>query len=325
MQIRIARIECEMEKKISIIMYHYIRDLRKSRYPKIKGLTVSEFRDQIEYFLSQGQIISPETLFEALESGNATKLGKNNFILTFDDGYIDHFTNVLPVLHRKKISAFFSMPGKIIAEKKLLDVNKIHFILAVANLSELKNDIFSQLDFYRGKEFDFPSNQELYEKLAIPSRLDNADTIFIKRLLQVELDERLRGMIIDNLFGKFISIPEDVFCQELYMSLDQVKMMKRMGMMFGIHGYDHTWMNRMSPATLAEDVDKALDIFSGIVDNSNWVCCYPYGSVSDTVVEIIRAKNAFAGLTSVVGSVDLMNFDIFYLSRYDTNDFPPKK
>lgn len=314
-----------MDKKISIVMYHYVRDLQKSRYPKIKGLTDAEFKNQIDYFLSQGQIIPPETLFEALESGNTTKLGKNNFILTFDDGYIDHFTNVLPVLHRKKISAFFSMPGKIIAEKKLLDVNKIHFILAVADLNELKEDIFSQLDFYRGKEFDFPSNQELYEKLAIPSRLDSADTIFIKRLLQVELDGRLRGIIIDNLFEKFISIPEDVFCHELYLSLDQVKMMKRMGMMFGIHGYDHTWMNRMSPTTLAEDVDKALDIFSDIVDNSKWVCCYPYGSVSDTVVEIIREKKAFAGLTSVVGGVDLMNFDIFHLPRFDTNDFPPKK
>ena len=102
-------------------------------------------------------------------------------------------------------------------------------------------------------------------------------------------------------------------------------MMKRMGMMFGIHGYDHTWMNRMSPVTLAEDVDKALDIFSDIVDNSKWVCCYPYGSVSDTVVEIIREKKAFVGLTSVVGGVDLMNFDIFHLPRFDTNDFPPKK
>ena len=89
-------------------------------------------------------------------------------------------------------------------------------------MNELKEDIFSQLDFYRGKEFDFPSNQELYEKLAIPSRLDSADTIFIKRLLQVELDGRLRGIIIDNLFEKFISIPEDVFCHELYLSLQKI-------------------------------------------------------------------------------------------------------
>ena len=306
-------------------MYHYVRELQKSRYPKIKGLTTTEFKTQIDYFLSRGKIIAPETLFEALESGNTAKLEKNNFVLTFDDGYIDHFTNVLPVLHEKRISAFFSMPGKIIAEQKLLDVNKIHFVLAAANVGDIKSEVFAQLDRYRGNEFNVPPNQELYEKLAVASRLDDADTIFIKRLLQVELEERLRAKIVDDLFSRFIAIPENAFCHELYLSLEQVKMMKRMGMMFGIHGYDHTWMNRMDPAALAEDVDKALDIFSGIVDNSKWVCCYPYGSVSNTVVNIIRAKNAFAGMTSVVGGVDLENFDIFHLSRFDTNDFPPKK
>lgn len=314
-----------MDKQISIVMYHYVRNLEKSRYPKIKGLTDTEFKTQIDYFLSKGKIIAPETLFETLETGNCAELGENNFMLTFDDGYIDHFTNVLPVLHEKKVSAFFSMPGKIVAEKKLLDVNKIHFILAVADLEKLKSEVFAQLDFYRGKEFEIPSNQELYNKLAIANRLDNADTIFIKRLLQVELEERLRALIADNLFSKFIGISEESFCHELYLSLDQVKMMKRMGMMFGVHGYDHTWMNRMSPAVLADDIDKALDIFSGIIDNSKWVCCYPYGSVSDTVVKIIRGKKAFAGMTSVVGGVDLKDFDIFRLSRFDTNDFPPKK
>lgn len=314
-----------MDKKISIVMYHYVRDLQKSRYPKIKALTDAEFKTQIDYFLSQGDIIAPETLFDALESGDTSKFGKNNFVLTFDDGYIDHFTCVLPVLHEKKLSAFFSMPGKIIAEQKLLDVNKIHFTLAAAELPELKNEVFAQLDYYRGGEFDIPSNTDLYNKLAVGSRLDDPDTIFIKRLLQVELEERLRAMIVDNLFTKYIGISEESFCQELYLSMDQVKMMKRMGMMFGIHGYDHTWMNRMSPAVLADDIDKALDIFSGIIDNTKWVCCYPYGSVSDTVVRIIREKNAFAGMTSVVGGVDLENFDIFHLARFDTNDFPPKK
>ena len=35
--------------KLTVIMYHYVRDLKHSRYPDIKGLQVEEFRGQIQY------------------------------------------------------------------------------------------------------------------------------------------------------------------------------------------------------------------------------------------------------------------------------------
>lgn len=313
-----------MKKNISLIMYHYVRNLEKSRYPKIKGLTDREFVTQIDYLQKTGDIICPEVFFNAIESGDYSKLGDQSYLLTFDDGYIDHYTTVLPILAERNLSAFFSMPGKIIAEQKLLDVNKIHFILAEGKIEEIKSEIFELLNYFRGTEYKIPSNQELYEKIAIASRLDNADTIFIKRLLQVELEERLRTEITDRLFTKIVGIPEESFCHELYLTLDQIKMMRKLGMMFGIHGYDHTWMNRMEPDQLAVDIEKSLDVFSGIIDNSHWVCCYPYGSVSDTVIDIIREKNAFAGMTSVVGHVDTNELNIFRIPRMDTNDYPPK-
>lgn len=37
---------------------------------------------------------------------------------------------------------------------------------------------------------------------------------------------------------------------ELYMNMDQVRMMKGEGMEFGIHGYDHYWMNRLKKEEL---------------------------------------------------------------------------
>ena len=51
---------------------------------------------------------------EAAKGGDA--LPENSVLLTFDDGYIDHYTNVFPLLAEMGIPAFFSMPGKIIAQ-----------------------------------------------------------------------------------------------------------------------------------------------------------------------------------------------------------------
>ena len=36
--------------KLFISMYYYVRDLKHSRYPGIKGMAVSQFRNQMEFF-----------------------------------------------------------------------------------------------------------------------------------------------------------------------------------------------------------------------------------------------------------------------------------
>ena len=303
-------------------MYHYVRNLKDSPYPQIKGLDLSLFKQQIEFLKNKFNIISCDELLSATR--NEIELPNNSVLLTFDDGYIDHYTNVYPVLLENKIQAFFSMPGKILEEKKILDVNKIHFILASTTVEEILKEVIIQLDFYRGKEFDIPSNKKLIEKLAVTSRFDRKEVIFIKRLLQVELPERLRSLIINNLFEKYIGINENEFCKGLYMNHNQIKCMKDNGMVFGIHGYDHKWMNQMNQEELEIDITKALDCFSDIIDKNNWVMCYPFGSYSDAVIDIAKKHGCKYGLSTDVRVADLKKDNIFCLPRLDTNDFPPK-
>lgn len=311
-----------MEKQaVTIIMYHYVRNLKKSRYPEIKGLDLALFREQLDFLEKHFHFITTDELLAAT-TGTET-LPENSLWLTFDDGYLDHYTNVFPILKERGIHGFFSMPGKILAEQKLLDVNKIHFILASASTKELMPVVCERLDYYRGREYPIPPTVELYQRLAQPNRFDPAEVVFIKRLLQVELDENLRNQIVDDLFIRCVGIPEDSFAQELYMSMDQVKLMQREGMCFGIHGYEHYWMNRLSAEKLREDVGKALNVFSGIVPRE-WICCYPYGSSSDAVIETVREMGAVAGLSTEVRIADLQKDNIFNLPRLDTNDFPPK-
>lgn len=311
-----------MEKQtVTIIMYHYVRNLKKSRYPEIKGLDLALFQEQLDFLEKQFHFITTEELLAAAK-GTQTLPG-NSLLLTFDDGYLDHYTNVFPILKERGIHGFFSMPGKILAEQKLLDVNKIHFILASTSTEDLLSAVYERLDYYRGREYPIPPTEELYQKLAQPNRFDPAKVIFIKRLLQVELEENLRNQIVNDLFIRCVGIPEDSFAQELYMSMDQVELMQREGMCFGIHGYEHYWMNRLSAEELREDIEKALDVFTRIVPRE-WICCYPYGSSSDTVIEFIRGMGAVAGLCTEARVADLQKDNIFNLPRLDTNDFPPK-
>ena len=76
-----------------ISMYHYIRDLIHSRYPEIKGMDFALFRKQLEFFSENFNVVRMEDVIAAISVGK--KLPENALLLTFDDGYIDHYTYCL--------------------------------------------------------------------------------------------------------------------------------------------------------------------------------------------------------------------------------------
>jgi hypothetical protein len=204
-------------------------------------------------------------------------------------------------------------------------VNKIHFILASAGTQSLVADIKEKMDYYRGREYDIPPTDELYEQYAVANRWDDKDTIFAKRMLQTALPEALRGIIASELFEKYVGISEDKFARELYVNEQQIKTMKKLGMYIGVHGYDHYWLASLSKEQMAEDIKKGLDSLSGIVDSGKWVMNYPYGNYSDTVIEYISGKGCCLGLSVEAGLTDVTDKDMRYrVPRFDTNDYPPK-
>lgn len=301
-----------------IIMYHYVRNIKYSRYPRIKGLEIDYFKQQINFLKNN------DFKFVRLQDVVENNVSEKSVLLTFDDGYLDHYTNVFPILEENGISGLFSMPGKIIREKKVLDVNKIHYILARTNILELRERLLQKMDYYRRSEEEYADNQTLYNKLAVASRFDDKDTIFVKRVLQMELPEKLRNTITDELFKEFVTDNEEAFVNELYMNMDQIKTMKRHGMDFAIHGYEHYWMNHLSENEFVNDITKALDVFTDIINPKDWCCCYPYGSYCDWVIETAKKMGATSGLSTDIAIYQPGKHDMYKLPRLDTNDFPPK-
>ena len=49
-------------------MYHYVRPLRGSRYPRIKGLEVEAFQRQLEFFASHKSVVSTSNVLNAINS-----------------------------------------------------------------------------------------------------------------------------------------------------------------------------------------------------------------------------------------------------------------
>lgn len=303
--------------KLYISMYHYTRDIVHSRYPQIKGLDTNLFRQQIEYMKNNFNIVTMEQVIDAVEG--KSELSEKALLLTFDDGYIDNYTFAFPILEEFGIQGSFFIPGKTFTTHQLLDVNKIHYILASADICKLVEDVKKEMDYYRGIEFDYAPTDDLFNEYAVES-----ETIFVKRMLQTVLPERLRNTISSNLFEKYVGVSEEQLAYELYMTEEQIRTMKRHGMFIGLHGYDHYWLGKLPKEQMKKDLDKALDTLDEFIDRKHWVMNYPYGSYNQDVLDYIKMKGACVGFTTEVKIADICMDAALELPRLDCNDFPPK-
>lgn len=308
--------------ELYISMYHYTRDLKHSRYPEIKGLDVNLFREQIAFMKSNFNIVTMEQALEAISTKE--KLPEKALLLTFDDGYADNYTVAMPVLEEYGVQGSFFIPGKTFTTHQLLDVNKIHYVLASANIYNLVEDLKKEMDYYRGQEFQYASTEELFAKYAVASRFDIKETVFVKQMLQTVLPEKLRNIISSKLFAKYVGVTEEQLAYELYMSEEQIRTMRRHGMFIGIHGYDHYWLGNLPVEQMENDISLALDALDEFVDRKQWVMNYPYGNYNKDVLAYISKQGACLGLTTEVRLADIDKDNPLELPRLDCNDFPPK-
>lgn len=309
--------------RVYIIMYHYVRNIRGSRYPGIKGLETGDFIKQLDHFAGNGfTFIRMEDLINAYYEGAA--LPEKPVLLTFDDGYSDHYANVFPILSERGIQGSFFVPGEVMERKTVLPVNKIHYILAsVKDHRALRDELLSLIGQYRGREFYIPEDRELLKKYETPGKFDVQETAFIKRMLQAALPEGLRDILCGKLMEKYLGIPEEVLWEELYLKDYQLKTMKKHGMFIGAHGYHHYHLDSVPVPEMKEDLIKGLDCLTGLIDRDCWVMNYPYGSFNDEVEKEVKALGAKLAITTKVGINDTEENDAYNISRLNTRDFPP--
>jgi peptidoglycan/xylan/chitin deacetylase (PgdA/CDA1 family) len=310
-----------MNTKVTVIMYHYVREIANSRYPGIKGLETSSFKEQIFFLKKYYNFITMEQFIDSIDLN--LPLPPKAVLLTFDDGYIDHFTQVFPILFEQNIQGSFYIPVKTVINHKLLDVNKIHFILSSClNTKLLVEDILYSLDVNR-VQFNLKSNEFYLNKLFISNRYDTSETVFVKRMLQVELCQPLRKLIVNDLFVKYVAISEEIFAKELYLSVEQIKTMIKCGMHIGAHGYDHYWLDSLDKRDQYTEVSNSLEFLLSVgICKNYWTICYPYGAYNDDTISILRNLDCKAAFTTEVKIADIKLNMRYAFPRLDTNDFP---
>jgi len=307
---------------IYIVTYHYVREIKKSNFPNLKGLEFKEFKRQINYFNKNFNILDPENFLEILSKKKIPK-GKS-ILLTFDDGYKDHYQYVFPFLKKNNLKGCFYPSASIIKKKEVLDVNKIQFFLAKEKDRE---KILIKIKNILHKKFNISLENFLYKNEnkinTLKSMYDDKQTVLIKALLQTLLPIKERKFIINELFKKIVTKNYKRFSSELYLSSKNVKEMIKEGMHFGSHGYHHEWWGHLNIKKQEREIVKSIKFLKEIgVKKNNLSVCFPYGSYNNETINLLQKYSFKFGLTTSQNKIDRKNIDKYLiLPRYDTNQF----
>ncbi|QZA89094.1 polysaccharide deacetylase family protein [Salinarchaeum sp. IM2453] len=302
-------------------MYHYVRDLSRSRYPEINALTIDEFKYQLDHLAAEYSFITVDELQSALYHG--TDLPNNPVLLTFDDGFIDHYHTVYPILKQRGIQGAFFPSAEPIENDIVLDVHKIHTILAQRETDkQLVDDVFDCLEHYQ-PQFDLDTPEQYYTELAEEGRWDPKEIVFVKRLLQHVLPEKPRELVVDDLFDQYVDVDEQTLSQEWYMTKNQLRVMANNGMHIGSHTANHYWLDTLSLQDAVHEIEQSLSFLEDINGTTDdWTMCYPYGGYDDTTLELLEEYDCNLGFTTSPRRADTETDSPLELPRLDTNDLP---
>jgi len=316
--------------RFPILMYHYVRPNGMRLSERHHVLDLDLFDQQLEVMAQKFEFILGKDLLAISDDSSALE---NKIWLTFDDGYRDCVDYVLPSLLKRKATATIFLPTEAIFERKLLDVTKIHLLLSstesVGDIISASRQCYSDANFENvvGKSFD-----QLYEEYGVPNIYNDSDNHFIKNLFQKLAPIEVRKQFLDHVFKFFVSRSESSWVDELYMSPDDVSYLTENGIEFGTHGHSHEWLANLSAEDQATELSKSFQFLDAVTDSrTNRLIAYPFGSYSETTLNIARSLGIkiglvhrgarFAELDSSAEHLELDRIDIMFFDKFMNREF----
>lgn len=299
-------------------MYHYVRK-PQAGLEAMKALHVEDFQRQLDYFQANFGFIDKEEFFQSLERGVVQSEG---VLLTFDDGLLDHYNYVFPELAARGLWGLFFVATSPYRTDKMLDVHRIHVLLAKVGGATLQEGLVRHVDEAMLSDIGIDE----FRTRTYSTQENDAATVYTKRALNYYIDYRSRSLVLDRLEAEFLT-SSDTDPNSYYATTDQLFEMHQHGMVIGSHTVNHPVMSKLSAEEQEKEIWNSfqdLEDFLGRLESKFF--CYPYGwahTYGKETLEFLRASGvscAFAVEPRDVTSGDLERR--FEIPRFDCNAFP---
>jgi len=299
------------------IMYHYVRPKDKN-FPNLNRLDINSFIKQLEYFDDKYGFITKEEFIRSIKEGSKS----DGVVLTFDDGLLCHYKYAYKELKKRNLWGIFYIPTAPFINKKILDVHRIHILLAKVS----PKAIYSHLIKNENNDFLDDNKVEDFKKLTYLTQINDQYTLHVKRTLNYFILYEHRSAVIDMLFKKFIN--SNYTIDDYYLNMQSLKEMSSEGMIIGSHSENHMVMSKLSEESQRNEILNSFNFLENQLGQlSIKSFCYPYGGFHsfNKKTEFIL-KEYGCDFSFNVEQRDIALDDIIKreqaLPRYDCNQFP---
>lgn len=268
-----GRMRSLLQGDVPILAYHRVCELEDERSfpfdPELVSATPAMFRWQMEYVARHFDPISFADLGAALDGG--VPLPARPILVTFDDGYLDNYTEAFPILLDTGVPATIFVATGYLGNEELFWYERVAYGL------------------YRTPELDVQVG-------GMPTRLDlsnrparRAAAVGVVEYLKSIPDAQRRELLARLAAQVDLRVqPEDLaHCRP--MNWEHVVEMDAAGIEFGSHTVSHPVLSQLDASNLVDELVVSRRQLQQALGTAPEVIAYPFGGPHDFNEQVIAA------------------------------------
>ncbi len=294
-------------RRVRVLNYHRIcEDYDDYNFTNV---TPKNFADQMEYIYKNFEVLPSEKL----ENDEIFDDGPDSVVLTFDDGYRDVMTNVLPILDK------YSMPVTIFISTECIDLDHENW-----------TDTIVRAIFQGGSYKDnFTLKSGVFRGIWNTDSIENRTKLYknIRELLRIASKEERESIISElSVWG---DIPQVARASRRIMTSEEIRLVDKVkGVTVGAHTVTHPFLASLDSDEIEWEMEASKRRLEEILGHQISYFAYPFGSYSDLTYRISVEKGykmAFtSGAEGVLPDTDKMLIPRYSIRNYNRHDFISK-
>lgn len=224
----------------------------------------ARLRAWIAWFARRYEVVTVGQGVAALDAGGPPR---TQVAFSFDDGYRDNHTGLLPILRETGTTATIFLESRPLDERRVNWSHKLFWLLARMSLAEF---VYAYGEA-TGQDASFhAANQVICEARSPRPAYE------VKRILKYDADPAVRDAAIDRVFAAQGG-DERALCDDLYMDWDEARELAAAGVELGGHTVNHPILSRLEPQAQAREVLDGAESMRRALRSEVTTFAYPWG------------------------------------------------
>ena len=252
----------------------------------------AKLRRMLTWFAKRYEVVTIGQGVAALDAGGPAR---TQVAFSFDDGYRDNHSGLLPLLRDTGTTATVFLESRPLDERRVNWSHKLFWLLSRMSLSEF----VTAYGEATGQDTSFIAANQI-----VAEARSSRPAYEVKRILKYDADPAVRDPAIDRVFAEHGG-DERALCDDLYMDWDEARELLAAGVELGGHTVNHPILSRLDAAAQAREVADGVASMRRELSAPITTFAYPWGRRWDFDAasrEAVRAADFRCAVTMHAGT-----------------------